>query len=471
MRCRVVLALTLGLAGCARPSAPAAQLGSYEYAVTPPVADAWTVQVEARLRNAPTPRLVDPDAPEALRDVVLVEAGRERPLPRQDDAWLAPECRDACTLRYSLDLAAAAAGCQGHECMRRIGDAFFGAASAWMLRPEAGDADIHVTLRGGDATRFATGLRRDGHGGYALAAWELGEAAYTAFGELRRSAIDVPGGPLEVVLLGTPLAMGDAATLAWVRDAALCVASLYDGRFPAPATIFVLKARRGDGVVFGRVMSLTGGSVMLLFGTDTKPASEHDDWVAVHELSHLGTASLVGEAHWLEEGLATYYEPILRERAGWMTEAQLWKHFVDSMPRGEPQPGDPPRLEDRDDTDSTYWGGALFCLLVDLEIRKATHGAKSLDDVMRAVHDRLGDATHGTKLAEFMRIGDEATGTRALDDVYAHFAVAGEPVDLEAIGHSLGVFATAEGPDGVVTLRDDAPLSAIRRGIATGGGH
>jgi predicted metalloprotease with PDZ domain len=468
MQCRVVLALAFALAGCARPAAPAGPTTSCDYEITPPAAGSWIVQVEARLRNAPTPRLVDPDAPEALRNVVLVEAGGERPVPREQDAWIAPACRDACTLRYALDLSAAATGCRGHECTRRIGDAFFGAASAWMLRPDGGDAAIRVTVKGGNATRFATGLRPDGHGGYAARAWELGEASYTAFGDMRRSAIDIPGGPLDVVLLGQPLAMGDAAVLAWVKDAAACVARLYDGRFPAQATIFVLPVRGADGVVFGRVMSLAGGSVALLFGTETKPASQHDDWVVVHELSHLGTASLVGEAHWLEEGLATYYEPILRERAGWIPEADLWKHFVESMPRGEPQAGEPPGLEERDDIDSTYWGGALFCMLADLEIRKATHGAKSLDDVMRAVHDRLGDATHGTKLTEFLRVGDEATGTGALADVYAHFGTAGEPVDLAGIWQSLGVVT---GADGAVTLRDDAPLAAVRRAIAAGGGH
>ena len=47
--------------------------------------------------------------------------------------------------------------------------------------------------------------------------------------------------------------------------------------------------------------------------------------------------------------------------------------------------GDPPALEDRDDIDSTYWGGALFALLADVRIRAATANARSLDDVVRAV--------------------------------------------------------------------------------------
>jgi predicted metalloprotease with PDZ domain len=194
----------------------------------------------------------------------------------------------------------------------------------------------------------------------------------------------------------------------------------------------------------------------------------HTDWVAVHELFHLSTPSFVGEAHWLEEGLATYYEPILRERAGWMTEADLWRHFAEAMPRGLRKEGDPPALDDRDDIDSTYWGGALFALVADVRIRKQTGGAHSLDDVLRAALTQLGDATHAAALADFVRVGDAATGTHVLADLVKHDAVAGEPIDLEGIWRELGV---VEGPGGGVTLTDEAPLAAARKGMATGGGH
>jgi hypothetical protein len=261
--------------------------------------------------------------------------------------------------------------------------------------------------------------------------------------------------------------MGDQAATSWVKDAATCVAGLY-GRFPVDATVFVVPVQGADEVVFGRVMSLSGASVALLFGSQTKAATEHDDWVVVHELSHLGTASFMGEGHWLEEGLATYYEPVLRERAGWMTERQLWGHFVREMPRGLPRPGEPPNIEERDDIDSTYWGGALFAFLADLRIRTGTHGTRSLDDVMRAALARLGDSTHEARLADFLRTGDEATGTDALGSVDAGFAVRGQPPDLDATWHSLGVEPQA---DGSVVLHDDAPLAAIRRAIARGAAH
>jgi hypothetical protein len=457
------------LVACGRDAhAPGGPPPAYEYAIAPPPRGSWTLAVEARLERAPSERLVAPESQGALGDVRIADGARWEPLTRAGDAWLAPACRRECTLRYALDLEKLAGGCRGMDCARRVGDAVIGSAAAWMLRPDpGGDASIHVHVRGGDATRMATGLRPDGHGGFTLRARELGEASYTAFGELRRTGAAVPGATVQLALLGPPLAMGDDAVTGWVTGAAGCVASLY-GRFPVDATVFVLPVRGADELVFGRVMSLAGASVALLFGTEARPGSAHDDWVAVHELFHLGTPTFVGEGHWLEEGLATYYEPVLRERARWMREADLWRHFLREMPRGLRKDGAPPALEDRDDIDSTYWGGALFALRADVRIRAATRGERSLDDVLRASLARLGDATHAARVAEFLRLGDEVTGTHVLADLYARDAVAGEPVDLDGLWRSLGIVQQA---DGAVSLADDAPLSAVRRAISAGLGH
>jgi hypothetical protein len=464
----LLLAVALALCACARGgSTPASTVPSCAYALSPPRQGSWVLKIEARFEGAPGERLVAPEAASGVLDVALVEDGALRPLPRQGDAWVAPSCHDRCTVRYTIDLAAVAAGCGHIDCMRRVGDSFIGSAAIWMLRPDPmGNAMVHVDLRGGDASRFATGLRRDPKGGYAMRGRELGEASYTAFGEVRRSRVHVPGGDLDVAVLGPPLTMGDAAAVGWVKDAATCVAGLY-GRFPAEATVFVVPVHGADEVVFGRVLSLAGGSVALLIGSETPASAEHGEWVIVHELSHLGTPSFMGEGHWLEEGLATYYEPVLRERAGWIREQDLWKHFVSQMPRGTHKDGEPPSLEERDDIDSTYWGGALFVFLADVRIRTASHGHRSFDDVLRASLDRLGDATHEATVTDFLRVGTEATGSSALGDMYTDFALGGGAVDLDGTWQALGVVPQ---PDGSITLRDDAPLAYVRRGIATGHG-
>jgi predicted metalloprotease with PDZ domain len=453
------------LVGCAagRAPSPSGAQPLIDYAVTPPGPGSWTVQVEARVERAPGDRLVAPEAGGAVTGVVQVDRGSRVPLVRAGEGWLAPDCRKRCTVRYEVDLGALATECHGMECARRVGDAVLGSAATWMLRPQpTGDARIHVSLQGPNASRLATGLRPDPAGGYALRAWELGEAPFTAVGDFRRARVVAGKTPVDLVLLGAPLTMGDEGIRRWVGDAAACVAGLF-GRFPVAPTIFIVPVSRADEVVFGRVLSLAGASVALLVGTETRPAQLHDDWVSVHELFHLGTPSFVGEGHWLEEGLATYYEPILRERAGWMREEDLWAHFAKEMPRGLRKPGSAASLEERDDIDSTYWGGALFALLADVRIREATHGARSLDTALRAALDQLGDATHAATVAEFLRVGDAATGTHVLSDLYAHDAMAGEPVDLDALWRSLGVEPR---PNATVALRDDAPEANLRKAMA-----
>jgi predicted metalloprotease with PDZ domain len=333
-----------------------------------------------------------------------------------------------------------------------------------------GEAVLRVRVGSGDVRRFATGLRRERgiDGGYVLRAREFGEASYTAFGEMRGARLDVAGATVDVELLGTPLAMTDAGAVAWVRNAAACVAALF-GRFPVDATVFVVPVSGAQEVVFGRVFSLAGASVALLFGSDTRADTAHDDWVVVHELFHLGTPSFVGEGHWLEEGLATFYEPLLRQRAGWITEVDLWKHFAEEMPRGLRKAGTPPSIEERDDIDSTYWGGALFALMADVRILQETRGQRSLDDALRAVLALEGDATHEARVQDFLRTGDQATGAQVLGQLYSDFALHGAPIDLEALWLSLGV--ELAGGRGAVRLRDDAPLAWVRRAIGAGTLH
>jgi predicted metalloprotease with PDZ domain len=456
---------------CGRPAVdPPGDAPRYAYALDLPPPGSWSLGVEAVLEHASSPSLVMAGWAGSVHDVSVVgDEGAARPVARRDDAWVAPECRTRCRLRYAVDLDALAASCKGIDCARRVGDAVFGSANAWMIVPDAGaDGIVRVRIASGDLTRFATGLRAAPDGGYVLRTREIGEAAYTAFGQMRSARVQVAGATLSVALLGQPLAMTDRGAVEWVQHDAECVAAFF-GRFPVDTTVFVVPVSGADEVVFGRVFSLAGASVALLFGADTRPEAAHDDWVVVHELFHLGTPSFVGEGHWLEEGLATYYEPILRERAGWMTEADLWKHFASEMPRGVRRPGSHPNIEERDDIDSTYWGGALFALAADVGILNESGGTRSLDDVLRAVLEREGDATHATRVQDFLRTGDETTGTHVLSRLHTEIATGGGPVDLEAIFRSLGVEVTRGGRS--VELRDDAPLASVRRAIASGRGH
>ena len=273
----VVAALIAMLAGgCTHGAAgPAGDPPAYSYVLALPGAGSWSLGVDAIFEHAPSQTLVmaGPSGA-AVRDLALVEAnGNAHAVARRGEAWVVPECRSRCRLRYTVDLDTLAAGCRGIDCARRVGDAIVGSASAWLLVPEpAGEAVLRVRVGSGDLARFATGLRPAGDGGYLLRAREIGEASYTAFGAIRTARVGVGGASLQVAVLGQPLAMTDRGAVEWVEHGAECVAGLF-GRFPVDATVFVVPVSGADEVVFGRVLSLAGASVALLFGLDTKPAS------------------------------------------------------------------------------------------------------------------------------------------------------------------------------------------------------
>ena len=73
-----------------------------------------------------------------------------------------------------------------------------------------------------------------------------------------------------------------------------------------------------------------------------------------HELSHLGLPSLASCHHWMEEGLATYLEPIIRVRAGTLPRDELWRALLEGLPQGQPDDGD----QGLDHTDT--WGRRML---------------------------------------------------------------------------------------------------------------
>jgi hypothetical protein len=198
-------------------------------------------------------------------------------------------------------------------------------------------------------------------------------------------------------------------------------------------------------------------------GEQTESAELMDDWMLTHEMVHLSFPSVADEHHWIEEGIAVYVEPIARIQAKQMAAERMWADLVRDMPKGEPREGDQ-GIDHTHTWGRTYWGGALFCFVADVEIRKQTHNQKGLQDALRGILDGGGDITHDWELTEAFKVGDRATGTTALSSLYAQWKDKPVEVDLPALWKELGI--VAEGKS--VRVMDDAPLAAVRRGITAG---
>jgi hypothetical protein len=248
----------------------------------------------------------------------------------------------------------------------------------------------------------------------------------------------------------------------WVKSAAESVSAYY-GRFPVPHLTLRIVTFDGSGVRHGMTWAREGGLIRIRVGGKTSAAELADDWMLTHEMIHLAFPSMSDEHHWIEEGLSVYVEPIARIEAGHWTALQMWRDLVRDMPKGLPQEGD----EGLDHTHTwgrTYWGGALFSFVADVQIRQQTKNTKGLQDALRGILDAGGDIREDWDIEKALKVADHAVGVQVLQKLYAEWKDKPVQVDLSSMWKELGI----EGQGANVRLSDDAPQAAIRRAIDMG---
>jgi predicted metalloprotease with PDZ domain len=175
----------------------------------------------------------------------------------------------------------------------------------------------------------------------------------------------------------------------------------------------------------------------------------------------------MGQKHlWMNEGLSVYLEPIARTRIGILTAKEYWKELVEGLQNGQPEAGDK-GLDQTHTWGRTYWGGTIFWFLIDLKIREQTHGKKSVDDVIKTILAAGGDGSVTWPMEKVLDMGDKASGTHAMHDVYNQLVPQAYSVDFGPIWKQLGVVYN----NGNVTFDDKAPLAWLRKAITSPDGH
>ncbi|HEX3357358.1 MAG TPA: hypothetical protein VHS31_10345, partial [Tepidisphaeraceae bacterium] len=221
------------------------------------------------------------------------------------------------------------------------------------------------------------------------------------------------GGVIDLETPVSGLQATDAELQTWVLDAARAVGT-YFGHFPIPRVHIIIAAGgHGDdpeGVT-------TDDDITVRIRSDFGKADMKRDWVMTHEMFHLAFPDMDDQYIWIREGLASYLEPLARSRVGQLSSEQVWSEWVEGMPQGQPEPGDM-GLNHTHTWGRTYWGGSIFCLLADLRIREQTQNHRSLDDAMRAILTHGGNRLAHWPMDKVISIGDEATGTNVLRDLY-----------------------------------------------------
>ncbi len=282
---------------------------------------------------------------------------------------------------------------------------------------------------------------------------------YAAFQDLQIERIALRGGDLQVALVPGPMNLSRETLLAWIKRSAEAVVE-YFGKLPAADARLLVLPTSGRGVRGGTSYGYRGAASRIMIGSEATEFDLARDWILVHELVHHAFPSVPDHNHWMEEGLATYVEPIARAQMGDISDKKVWRDLVSGLPHGLPAAGDR-GLDFTPTWGRTYWGGALFYLLADVEIHKRTGNRFGLQDSLRAIVAAGGNISRAWPVERIFAVGDQATGTQVLAELYAEMRDKPSPVDLDDLWRRLGV--ELRGND--LHFNDGAPLAQVRRAI------
>jgi predicted metalloprotease with PDZ domain len=158
---------------------------------------------------------------------------------------------------------------------------------------------------------------------------------------------------------------------------------------------------------------------------------------------------------WVAEGGTEYYSNLILVRAGLMSDKEYLGQRAAGIQALQNRPGRfETSLEEssfdawikyyRQDENSVnnqisyYDKGEIVTLMLDLAIRGATDGAKSLDDVMRALYNDYYKTNKNFSDADFQRECEKAAG-KSLDDFFAKYVRGRDEIDYNSFASAIGL--------------------------------
>ena len=210
------------------------------------------------------------------------------------------------------------------------------------------------------------------------------------------------------------------------------------GLFPYRRYLFMnLIVEAGGGLEHAR------SSVLMTSRWKAGTRKGYLDWLGLvaHELFHawnvkrlrpaaLGPFDYEAETYtrslWVAEGITSYYDDLLVHRAGLSTSAEELERLSRQIEKLQTTPGRRVQSMELSSSDawiklyrpdestintavSYYTKGAVVAFLLDAEIRRATGGAKSLDDAMRLAWQRF-PPERGFRREEMRRVFSDVAG-------------------------------------------------------------
>jgi hypothetical protein len=365
-------------------------------------------------------------------------------------------------VRYELDLRAERGGL-GAPKVHRCGDALMVNLAALLWRPadygRYGDVQASFVLPEGAKLSVPWPASGDAPGRYTLDSTAFAFHAYAAFGRVAVRELQIAGSTVELAVLDGLSEAQHASIVRWVTVQAEAVATL--GRLPRDHIQIVVlpMGSSSDPIRFGSMTRGGGASVGVLLADNFDEAELMSDWVLVHELSHLLHPFVNRDQAWLSEGIATYYQEVLRARAGLQSPKAAWKRILSGSQQGESM--DTSLEQAAAEMSRThrfapvYWGGAAVMLLADVELRRT---GRTLDAVLMELS---ACCSRGSQPWQAIDVGariDALAGAPVMATLIA------EVVRAEAFPKLAELYARL-GLDDQGGAKPGAPLAAIRDAI------
>jgi predicted metalloprotease with PDZ domain len=218
---------------------------------------------------------------------------------------------------------------------------------------------------------------------------------------------------------------------------------------------------------------IRGGGVAAEFFVDETRSLEEfrGDWTATHELSHMLLPMVSSRDRWLSEGLASYYQNVLRGRDGRLEEAAAWQKLHAGFERGKrATKGGSLARATRSGWGAimrVYWSGAAIFLKADTQLRILSEGKQSLDTVLAAFHNCCQDSSRNWRARELFAEFDRISGFRVFAELYDLHVPDDEFPDMTETYAKLGLVPGKRN----VELDSSAPWSQVRRDIMRGSGR
>lgn len=340
--------------------------------------------------------------------------------------------------------------------------------AAWWWRPASLPEDSTLALRlpAGWSASLPFPPDSSQPGRYRLPQTPAGWEGVSAFGRFREQSVPLPGGRVRISVLP---AAGPAAADAlgdWVASNARVLLGSF-GRLPlADAQVLVVPLPDvRSAAPWAQVLRGGGNAVQVFAGLDATDAARASDWTLAHEFSHLFHPYLGDRGRWLGEGLASYFQNVLRARSGALSAEEAWRRLDAGFGRGlRERSSDGEGLGEvsarfRGGTMRVYWSGAAFWLQADALLRES-HGT-CLDAVLAAFAARHLPAGETWPPERFVAQLDVLAGTELFVPLYREYARGTRFPNLDQTYQRLGLGAGI----GSLRLRTDAPAAAVRQAI------